>query len=205
MRLGLDFLNDKGCVMEAVTGTALPLGNREELSAKLPPKRLAKEGEPIRSVTPPWSGSVIKSHIPNPMASFPNPNKQTETEKPTSNPPSSAPEQSTRSSAEQAYAVKQAVAPAMLATVLGVENTIGVSGYRVYLDELIRDSGNPTDRVEIMLLEQIVVCHHISMQMQIYAKTAQGAESTEMYMVAGSRSSAEFRKTVMALKEYRKR
>ena len=184
--------------MEAVTGTALPLGNREELSAKLPPKRLAKEGGAIRSETPSWSGPGVNSHMPPPMASFPNSTKQTETEKPT-------PEQSTRSSAEQAYAVKQAVAPAMLATVLGVENTIGVSGYRVYLDELIRDSGNPTDRVEIMLLEQIVVCHHISMQMQIYAKTAQGAESTEMYMVAGSRSSAEFRKTVMALKEYRKR
>ena len=187
--------------METATGTALPLNDKEELP-KLPPKRLAKEGQPIRSVTPPWSGPEINSHKPPSMATFPN---STKTEKPTSNQPSSAPGQATRSSAEQAYAVKQAVTPAMLATVLGMEGTIGASGYRIYLDELIRDSGNPTDRVEIMLIEQIVICHHFSMQMQIYAKTAQGTEATEMYMVAGSRSRAEFRKTVLALKEYRKK
>ena len=191
--------------MEAVTGTALPLGNREELSAKLPPKRLAKEGGAIRSETPSWSGPGVNSHMPPPMATFPNPNKQTETEKPTSNQPSSTPGQATRSSAEQAYAVKQAVAPAMLATVLGLENTIGVSGYRVYLDELIRDSGNPTDRVEIMLLEQIVICHHLSMKMQTLAEKAQGTEAIELYLVAASRLNAEFRKSVLALKEYRRK
>ena len=191
--------------MEAVTGTALPLGDKGELPAKVPPKRVAKGGLPIRSETPSWSGSVIKSHMPPPMANFPNPNKQTETEKPTSNPPSSAPEQSTRSSAEQAYAVKQAITPAMMATALGMENTIGVSGYRVYLDELIRDSGNPTDRVEIMLLEQIVICHHLSMKMQTLAEKAQGTEAIELYLVAASRLNAEFRKSVLALKEYRRK
>ena len=184
--------------MGTATGTALPLGDKGELPAKVPPKRLAKEGESIRSETPSWSGPGVNSHMPPPMASFPNSTKQTETEKPT-------PEQSTRSSAEQAYAVKQAVAPAMLATVLGVENTIGVSGYRVYLDELIRDSGNPTDRVEIMLLEQIVICHHLSMKMQTLAEKAQGTEAIELYLVAASRLNAEFRKSVLALKEYRRK
>ena len=184
--------------MEAVTGTALPLGDKGELPAKVPPKRLAKEGGAIRSETPSWSEPEIKSHRPLPMATFPNSTKQTKIKKPT-------PEQSTRSSMEQAYAVKEAIVPAMLATVLGVENTIGVSGYRVYLDELIRDSGNPTDRVEIMLLEQIVICHHLSMKMQTLAEKAQGTEAIELYLVAASRLNAEFRKTVMALKEYRRK
>ena len=190
--------------MEAVTGTALPLNDKEELP-KLPPKRVAQGGLPIRSETPSWSGPGVNSHMPPPMATFPNPNKQTETEKPTSNPPSSAPEQSTRSSAEQAYAVKQAITPAMMASALGMGNTIGVSGYRVYLDELIRDSGNPTDRVEIMLLEQIVICHHLSMKMQTLAEKAQGTEAIELYLVAASRLNAEFRKSVLALKEYRRK
>ena len=190
--------------METATTTALPLNDKEELP-KLPPKRVAKEGGPIRSETPSWSGPEINSHRPPPTATFPNPNKQTETEKPTSNPPSSAPGQATRSSAEQAYVAKQAVAPAMLATVLGMEGTIGASGYRLYLDELLRDSGNPTDRVEILLIEQIVICHHLAMKMQTLAEKAQGTEAIELYLVAGSRSSAEFRKTVLALKEYRRK
>ena len=190
--------------METATTTALPIGDKAELP-KLPPKRVAKGGQPIRSLPPSESGPVIKSHRPLPMTTFPNSTKQTKTKKPTSNPPSSAPEQSTRSSAEQAYAVKQAITPAMMASALGMGNTIGVSGYRVYLDELIRDSGNPTDRVEIMLLEQIVICHHLSMKMQTLAEKAQGTEAIELYLVAASRLNAEFRKSVLALKEYRRK
>ena len=186
--------------METATTTALPIGDKAELP-KLPPKRVAKGGQPIRSLPPSESGPVIKSHRPLPMTTFPNSTKQTKTKKPT-------PEQltrSTKSSLEQAYAVKEAIVPAMLATVLGIENTIGASGYRIYLDDLIRDSGSPTDRVEIMLLEQIVMCHHRSMQMQTLAEKAQGTEAIEMYLAAGSRLSAEFRKSVLALKEYRRK
>ena len=186
--------------METATGMALPLGDKEELP-KVPQKRVAKEGGPILPLPPSESRPEINSHRPLPMTTFPNSTKKTKTKKPT-------PEQltrSTKSSLEQAYAVKEAIVPAMLATVLGIEKTIGASGYRIYLDELIRDSGDPTDRVEIMLLEQIVMCHHRSMQMHTHAEKAQGTEAIEMYMAAGSRLSAEFRKSVLALKEYRRK
>jgi hypothetical protein len=103
----------------------------------------------------------------------------------------------------QASLVKRAVVPATMATALGLDGEIGAAGYRLFLDGLIRDAGSPTDPVEIMLLEQMALCHLRSMQLQGQAGEAKGLEAIELYNSAAARLTAEFRKTALALKEYR--
>jgi hypothetical protein len=67
---------------------------------------------------------------------------------------------------------------------------------------LIRDSGNPTDPVELMMLEQIVMTHLHAAQLQGIAAGAEGQEF-EIYSAAAIRMLAEFRKSAVALATYR--
>ena len=142
------------------------------------------------------------------MAKYFNSINQTSIEKPTSSQSGSTPEQSIHQSftpEQQSFAVKNVIAPAALATAMGVESKIETSGCRVYLDDLVKDSGNPVDPVEIMLLEQTAMCHLLAMKLQSKASGAEGTEAIELYLSGAARLSGEFRKTALALKEYRKK
>lgn len=90
-----------------------------------------------------------------------------------------------------------------MATALGLDGQVAASGYRLYLDGLLRDAGGPTDPVVVMLLEQMAMCHLRSMQLQGQAGEAQGLEAIQLYNAAAARLTAEFRKTALALNEYR--
>ena len=105
----------------------------------------------------------------------------------------------------QASVVKRGITPTALAMVLDMENMIGAAGCRVYLDDLVKDSGNPVDPVEIMLLEQTAMCHLLLMKLQSKASGAEGTDAIELYLSGAGRLSSEFRKTALALKEYRKK
>ncbi len=151
------------------------------------------------------SGLDINPHMPPSMAKYFNSINQTTNEKPTSNQSSSAPIHPSMNVDLQASVVKRGITPTALAMVLDMENMIGAAGCRVYLDDLIKDSGSPLDPVEIMLLEQLAMCHQYSIQMQALSKKAEGIEAIELYLSGAARLSSEFRKTALALKEYRKK
>ena len=106
---------------------------------------------------------------------------------------------------QQAIIAKRAIPPAALASAIGMDRYIEATGYRRFLDDLLKDAGNPTDPVEIMLLEQLAVCHLRAAQLQGHAGQAEGLEAVAVYNAAAARLTAEFRKTVLALKEYRRR
>ena len=154
------------------------------------------------------SGQDVNLQMPPSMAKYFNSINQTTNEKPTSNQSIATPEQTihpTFTPEQQSFAVKNVIAPAALATAMGVESKIETSGCRVYLDDLVKDSGNPVDPVEIMLLEQTAMCHLLSMKLQSKASGAEGTEAIELYLSGAARLSSEFRKTALALKEYRKK
>jgi hypothetical protein len=139
------------------------------------------------------------------MATFLNSIKQTTIEKPTSNQSIGAPEQSIHPSMTldlQASVVKRDITPTALAMVLHMKNMIGAYGYRGFLDEMIQESGNPSDPLEIMLIEQTAMCHLLSMKLQSKASEAEGTEPIDLYMSEAARLSGEFRETALALKEY---
>jgi hypothetical protein len=186
-----------------ITGMELPIiRDKEELNAKVPKKRIAKKGKQIGSLSASESGQDVNPHMPPSMAKYFNSINQTTNEKPTSNQSSSTPSMNVDL---QASVVKRGITPTALAMVLDMENMIGAAGCRVYLDDLVRESGNPSDPVEIMLLEQLAMCHQYSIQMQALSKKAEGIEAIELYLSGAARLSSEFRKTALALKEYRKK
>ena len=190
-------------------GMELPIiSDKDELNANVPKKRITKKMRQNGSLSASESGLDINPHMPPSMAKFLNSINQTTNEKPTSNQTSSTPEQSAHPSMTvdlQASVVKRGITPTALAMVLDMENMIGAAGCRVYLDDLVRESGNPSDPVEIMLLEQLTMCHQYSIQMQALSKKAEGIEAIELYLSGAARLSSEFRKTALALKEYRKK
>jgi hypothetical protein len=49
------------------------------------------------------------------------------------------------------------------------------------------------------------MCHLLSMKLQSKASGAEGTEAIELYLSGAARLSSEFRKTALALKEYRKK
>lgn len=188
-----------------ITGMELPIiSDKDELTTK----RITKKERQNGSLSASESGLDISPHMPPSLAIFLNSIKQTNFEKPNSNQSSSKPEQSIHQSftpEQQSFAVKNVIAPAALATAMGVESKIEASGCRVYLDNLVKDSGNPVDPVEIMLLEQTAMCHLLAMKLQSKASGVEGTEAIELYLSGAARLSSEFRKTALALKEYRKK
>ena len=184
-----------------ITGMELPIiSDKEELTTK----RITKKERQNGSLSASESGLDFNPS----MAKYFNSINQTTNEKPTPNQSSSKSEQPIHprfTPEQQSFAVKNVMAPAALAAAMGVENKIETSGCRVYLDDLVRESGNPPDPVEIMLLEQTAMCHFLSMKLQSKASGAEGTEAIELYLSGAARLSGEFRKTALALKEYRKK
>jgi len=189
-----------------ITGMELPIiSDKDELNAKVPKKRIAKKERLIGFLPASESGQGVNPHMPPSMAKYFNSINQTTNEKPASNQSSSAPIHPSMNVDLQASVVKRGITPTALAMVLDMENMIVAAGCRVYLDDLVRESGNPSDPVEIMLLEQLAMCHQYSIQMQALSKKAEGIEAIELYLSGAARLSSEFRKTALALKEYRKK
>ena len=188
-----------------IHGMELPIISDKD-ETKVPKRRITKKARLNGSLSGSESGLDFNPHMPPSMAKYFNSINQTTNEKPTSNQSSSAPEQPIHPSMNvdlQASVVKRGITPTALAMVLDMENMIGAAGCRVYLDDLVKDSGNPVDPVEIMLLEQTAMCHLLSMKLQSKASGAEGTEAIELYLSGAARLSSEFRKTALALKEYR--
>jgi len=107
--------------------------------------------------------------------------------------------------AQQAEVLRRTVFPALMADALGYAKLFDSAAYKVYLERLVADAGNPTDPVEIMLLEQLALAHFRIGQLHVTASRAQGTEATKILSGATSRMLGEFRRTALALRAYRSR
>ena len=94
--------------------------------------------------------------------------------------------------------------PSVLASSLGLGKFFDAAGYRAYLDKVRADAGNPTDPVEVMLLEQLVLAHLRSAQLQAQAGMAEGIEVIKILNAAAARLLGEFRLTASSLAAYRR-
>jgi len=70
-------------------------------------------------------------------------------------------------------------------------------------DLMLRDSGRPTDPVEVMLLQQILVAFHHSLELQRRMMTSNSPEAMKIYSSAACSLLAEFRRLSGALQNYR--
>ena len=80
---------------------------------------------------------------------------------------------------------------------------IPAESFRVYRDRLIRDSGNPTDPIEIMALEQIAIAHFHIGRLFVKACSMENHKLATAYTDAATRLFAEFRRTILALEDFR--
>jgi hypothetical protein len=99
------------------------------------------------------------------------------------------------------------VAPAgylYAATSALVGSAFDVATFQVYLDRFLKDAGAGTDPVERMLLEQLALSHHVIGCLSARAGSRGEDHERMMLLLAGAaRLMAEFRRTALALKDYR--
>jgi len=77
--------------------------------------------------------------------------------------------------------------------------------YRAYLEQLMAEMGDPSDRVERMMIEQLAMTHFRLGDLAGHAAHAKGNELIKIANAATARFLGEFRKTVLALQAYRAR
>jgi hypothetical protein len=104
-----------------------------------------------------------------------------------------------------AMILKELSGSATLATLVGknLKGAVAPPAFKLYRDQLLRDSGQPTDAIEIMLLEQLMWAHHRVGDLHVQAATASSPQTSDVYGAAAVKLMAEFRKTSLALREYR--
>jgi hypothetical protein len=107
--------------------------------------------------------------------------------------------------AHQAEVMREALFPALMADALGYGGTFDSRAYKVFLDRLLEDAGNPSDPVERMLLEQLGLAHFRIGQLQVSAGQAKSVEAAKVYNSVAARLLGEFRRTALALRVYKAR
>jgi hypothetical protein len=72
-----------------------------------------------------------------------------------------------------------------------------------YLDEFMDEQGNPTDRIERLIIEQVLLSHHAVGRLHSKAATAPTSEIASTYLHAAAKLTHEFGKLVAVLRDYR--
>jgi hypothetical protein len=81
--------------------------------------------------------------------------------------------------------------------------TLDGDAFKAYRDTLVMDAGNPTDPIEVMLIEQLMMAHHNVGRLHMQAAAARDPEEARICNAAAVRLMAEFRRSALALKSYR--
>ena len=105
----------------------------------------------------------------------------------------------------QAKVIQEVSGAAVLATCAGkvVENAFDSNAFNVYRANVLEAAGQPTDPIEMMIIEQLLWAHHRIGILQTEAVCAKTVEAAILYNTAAARLMAEFRKSSLALREYR--
>jgi hypothetical protein len=104
--------------------------------------------------------------------------------------------------AHQADGLRTCVIPAMMASAFPALAKFSPAAFKVHLEQTLADLGNPTDPVERMLIEQLVLAHFRVAQLHVDAGYCKGAEGMKLYTAATARLLGEFRRTALALRAY---
>ncbi len=81
--------------------------------------------------------------------------------------------------------------------------SIGPDAYKLYLLQVLKDAGDPSDPIERMLIEQICLAHHNIGRLHVKAAGAEGLDEARIYLGSAALITGEFRRTVATLKGYR--
>ena len=80
---------------------------------------------------------------------------------------------------------------------------IDLVAYKVMLDEMVRDLGDPTDPLQRMLAEQLVIAHHVCGRLQARAAMHENCNNMDIFLRGAVRMMTEFRKHATIFSELR--
>ncbi len=100
--------------------------------------------------------------------------------------------------------LRETAVPLFLKASLGrVLPQVDLIAFKIYRDRLLAECGNPTDPIEIILIEQIVMAHLISGHFHVKGVNTASVESAGVYLGAAARLTGELRRTALALQVFR--
>ncbi len=103
----------------------------------------------------------------------------------------------------RATIIEQSFFPIAMASAIPAGKKVGAAGFKLYIDRLLGGSGNSGDAIERMLIEQIALAHLRIAELHVQAATATTPEAAKIYATAATRLTGEFRRLVLALRQYR--
>ena len=103
----------------------------------------------------------------------------------------------------KATIIRDLAFPAAMSAAVPVAKSIGTAAHKAYQDWFVRMAGNPSDPVEIVLLQQITLAHHRVALLHAQAEQTKSYEATKIYSTAATRLTGEVRRLALALKQYR--
>lgn len=103
-----------------------------------------------------------------------------------------------------AWLVKDVFAAFFLSNSMGtVSKVFDVRALELYRDNLLSDAGNPSDPIQIMMIEQLALAHLNIGRLHGEAATARDLNHAKAYGSLAIGLTGEFRRTALALKAYR--
>jgi hypothetical protein len=103
----------------------------------------------------------------------------------------------------EAWVIEELMASSTLNSCSKFGKHVTELGFKCYRDRFLAAAGNPTDPVEVMLLEQLMLANHQINTLYAQAAESSAIEDKEVYNSAAARLLGEFRRMALALKEYR--
>jgi len=103
----------------------------------------------------------------------------------------------------EADIIEHAVFAASMASSITVGNDVSASGFKVYLDRLLEQAGNPTDPLERIMLQEVALAHYRIAQLHAKAAEARTVDAAKQYSVVAIRLTGELRRMFLAIKQYR--
>jgi hypothetical protein len=105
----------------------------------------------------------------------------------------------------EATIIENSFGAGVLASISGASlgSQAGPAGFKVYHDRVVVASGAPKDPIEVMLIEQLTWAHHRIGRLHVAATAATAPDHVSALATATARLMSEFRKSGLALREYR--
>ena len=103
----------------------------------------------------------------------------------------------------EADIIQDALFAASMAGAISASNGVSSSGFKVFLERLLKQAGNPTDPVERMMIEQLALAHHRIAQLHVQAAEADTVDAAKQYTAMAIRLTGELRRMSLAIKQYR--
>ena len=80
---------------------------------------------------------------------------------------------------------------------------VSIDAFQLFRQALLRDAGNPSDPIEVMMIEQLALAHFGIGRLQVRSCSADNAKWTIAYADSTTRLLGEFRRCTLALEQYR--